>query len=206
MSTTFDVLPGTSVVPTYKEVIELANLNINTFLSRIDVQKKMSLSVDIQNIATHEQKIFNVTDIMISDEEHYAWFYFDNVPGGTDCYYYKNIPIDREIWEDELRTNLNAQKKQDIIKNNLNLGYRWVFRRSAGQPGIIALSYGMLAASLAELTNGIIYTDDGAWDYSLFPTTADDFLKWYFRPELASNEDCKTFAQDCINFLRDELK
>lgn len=206
MSTIFQVLPGTSVIPTYARVLELANLNINNFLSRIDVQKNVNVNVNLQNIKTHECKTLSTDNMMINDEKHYAWFYIDNIPGGTDCYYYNNIPLDREIWEDELRTNIHAQNNQDIIKNSLNLGYRWLFRRSAGQPGIIALSYGMLAASLAKLTNGIIYTDDGAWDYSMFPTTANGFLQWYFQPELTANEDYRKFAQDCINLLRVELK
>jgi len=31
------------------------------------------------------------------------------------------------------------------------------------------LAYGLIAASLAEITGGFVYSDDGAWDYSYFP-------------------------------------
>lgn len=205
MSTTFDVLPGTGVVPTYKEVLKLANFNINYFLSQIGVRKKISLSVDVQNITTHDQKRISFDDFIINEEDNYAWFYIEGIPGGTDCYYHRNITIDREAWEDELRTNLNAQRYHDIINNSLNLGYRWIFRRSAGQPGIIALSYGILAASLANLVDGIIYSDDGAWDYELFPAKSDDFMRWYFNPELTENVECKKFAKDCMSLLQKEL-
>ena len=206
VSTIFQVLPGISTVPTYNEVLELANMNINDFLSAIGVRRNVTVNVNLINIETYERKTLIYDDIMVSDEEHYAWFYIDNIPGGSDCYYHRNVPIDREVWEDELCTNLNAQKNQLTIRSNMEIGYQWSFRRSAGQPAIVALSYGMLAASLAKLTNGIIYTDDGAWDYSLFPVTANDFCMWYLKPELAVSEEYRIMAQDCINRLRSEFK
>jgi len=206
LSTTFEVLPGTKVIPSYEEIIKLADLNINNFLTNIGINKIINLKVNIQKVLTHERKNFSITDKLICDEEFYSWFYIENVPGGTDCYYYINTSFHKEIWEDELRTNPNAQKNKNKIDEFLSAGYHWSFRRSAGQPGIIALSYGMLAASLADLTNGLIFTDDGAWDYSLFPAFANEFISWYFQPELTKDVDCKDFAIQCIKSLSDELK
>jgi len=43
------------------------------------------------------------------------------------------------------------------------------------------LAYGLIAASLAEITGGFVYSDDGAWDYSYFPALPEDFFRWYFK-------------------------
>jgi hypothetical protein len=142
----------------------------------------------------------------VQDENGYAWFFVDGIPGGTDCYFYKNIPIDIEDRKEELKSNINAQRYKKKIMKNLEIGYRWIFRRNAGQPAIIALSYGMIAASLASLTDGIIFTDDGAWDYSLFSALPDDFLKWYFKPDLAQKSEGRDFAERCIEHISDEIE
>ncbi|WFR56233.1 hypothetical protein QA584_21845 [Anaerocolumna sp. AGMB13025] len=43
------------------------------------------------------------------------------------------------------------------------------------------LCYGFLAATLARLTTGVVYSDDGAWDYNKFPAEPLDFMRLYFR-------------------------
>lgn len=81
----------------------------------------------------------------------------------------------------------------------------WSFRRSIGQPGIIVLSYGLISASVAELTNGILWSDDGAWDYERFPAESKDFFDWYFRPDKALDADKADWAKRCIDGIREEL-
>jgi len=101
-------------------------------------------------------------------------------------YYYKITELDREIWKNEIETNIKARELRDIINKSINIGYYWSFRKSIGQPGIINLAYGLIAASLAEITGGFVYSDDGAWDYSYFPALPEDFFRWYFKPEQLS--------------------
>lgn len=100
-----------------------------------------------------------------------------------------------------LTSLVKAKKLHDIIRTSMEIGYYWSFRRSAGQPGIINLSYGLIAASLAKITDGFIYTDDGAWDYNCFPASADDFLSWYFKPEFAVRKQDNDLVQDFINSI-----
>jgi hypothetical protein len=203
--TVFTVLPSKITIPTYKEIIDVANTYINDYLLSIGVGKKISISFNLQKTMINELVQFDCKDELVQERNIYAWFFVPYIPGGTGCYYHKNLPIDNEAWEDELKDNTNAKRNEKIIRENMRLGYQWLFRRSAGQPAIIALAYGMLAASLATLVDGIIYSDDGAWDYSMFPAKAEDFLEWYFRPELTANEDCKIFSMDCIKSIRDEV-
>lgn len=205
MSTTFNVLPSKITVPTYKEIVDLANTNLNTYLCNIGIDKKVTINFNVQKNMINELLPFDSGDELVQNDNSYAWFFVHNTPGGTDCYYCRNLPIDKEVWDGELQDNVNAQRYQKEILRSMSIGYRWIFRRSAGQPAIIALSYGILAASLAQLTDGIIYSDDGAWDYSKFPADADEFLAWYFRPELATNEADKAFSIECIEQMKREL-
>jgi hypothetical protein len=74
-----------------------------------------------------------------------------------------------------------------------------------GQPAIINLTYGLLAGCLAELTNGLIMSDDSAWDWSLMPATGRDFLDFYFVPERTANSDCQEWASRCMNAIQEEM-
>jgi hypothetical protein len=83
-------------------------------------------------------------------------------------------------------------------------GYRWYFRRSMGQPALINLAYGYLAASLAELTDGLIFSDDSAWDYERFPCRAAEFFDFYLEPEKAIGSDFRKWSEQCLEWLREE--
>ncbi len=205
VSTTFEVLPGKAYIPDYRELLALANVNINAYLSKIGIHRKIKIEVNLRNITSHDLMKFDEEDKILQNETSYAWFYFPAVSGGTDCYYHRNLQINRDVWNDEIITNSDAQKYKDIIAKNMDLGYRWIFRKTGGQAALIALSYGLLAASLAKLTDGIIYSDDGAWDYSKFPVMVDEFLIWYFDPEFAAKEDDKSFSKQCISILKHEM-
>jgi hypothetical protein len=205
MSTNFDVYPGNSSIPTFSEVIELANRQINRYLMSIGIKTQVTISVKLQTIEGHKRLHLTHTDKIVWSEKNYAWFFFEKIAGGTDAYFYKNNLFESDIWEDELRVNPNTTKMQRVIKTCLSVGYHWKFRRSAGQPAIIVLAYGMLAASVAKLTNGFIYSDDGAWDYAMFPAKPDDFFKWYFNPNLTSDKNVRIFTKKCINSLKKML-
>jgi hypothetical protein len=148
----------------------------------------------------------DLTNRVSWDYDFYAWFFINGIPGGTDAYFWNIDDLHKEFMNYEMENNNNTLKYKDEIIKSMEIGYRWNFRRSAGQPGIIVLAYGLLSASLCELTDGLIYTDDGAWDYSLFPTTAEEFCMWYFRPELSRKHDDKKWAEECIASLHNELK
>jgi hypothetical protein len=70
---------------------------------------------------------------------------------------------------------------------------------------MINLGYGYLAGALAELTDGFIYSMDGAWDYDRFPCRADEFYAVYFRPDKALEPNKKEWAERCIEFMREEI-
>lgn len=73
-----------------------------------------------------------------------------------------------------------------------------------GQPAIINFSYGILAAALAELTDGLVFSDDSAWDYERFPATSHEVYDWYFRPEAAIDQGRAEWARRCLDSIAAE--
>lgn len=206
MSTNFYVYPGKEYIPSFTELLNISNIKINDFLTNLGDVRSVIMDVKIHNNIDHSHIEFNMNDKLIWNDNSYAWFFVRGVGGGTDSYYYKITELDKEIWKEEIETNIKAQQLQDTINRSISIGYYWSFRRSAGQPGIINLAYGLIAASLAEITDGFVYSDDGAWDYNCFPALADDFFKLYFKPEYAVKKDDKEWAQECIKSIYEELR
>lgn len=131
--------------------------------------------------------------------EHYAWFIVPPVKGGTDAYFRRAV----NYWSDE-EIAINP-RRAEVADSCRRYGYRWSFRRSASQPAAINVAYGLIAATLAELTEGLIDSSDGAWDKARLPATTDDFFTWYMPPELALKADYATWAARCIAGLRIEF-
>jgi len=48
--------------------------------------------------------------------------FYSGVNGGTDSYYYKITELDREIWKNEIETNIKARELRDIINKSINIG------------------------------------------------------------------------------------
>jgi hypothetical protein len=89
----------------------------------------------------------------------------------------------------------NAAEKQHVIERCLGSPHHWLLRRSAGQPILVVLAWGMLGVALAELTDGVIDSGEaGPWDWAHLPATASEFLSWYLRPEAFDPRDLSTFA------------
>ena len=105
---------------------------------------------------------------------------------------------------DDFNQNSQAIEKKELIQACLSNGYYSTFSRGR-QPAIIHLAYGIIAASLAYLTKGFIYSDD-AWDYKRFPATASEFFSWYFRLELAIDTRHKEWATECIKLIPEQYE
>ena len=135
----------------------------------------------------------------------YAWFQLPPAPGGTDVYFHYQDDLTKEVWADYVEQLKQGELSKAQMEQCLAAGYYWVFRRSAGQPAVINLAYGYLAAAVAELTEGFIFSDDGAWEFSRFPAFATSFYRWYFRPEQADVMEMREWAERCIFHIPNEL-
>lgn len=129
-----------------------------------------------------------------------------NVDGGCDGYVAVVDDIRREAWVEDITVGAaRCADFADEIRNSMEIGYYWSLRRSAGQPALISLYYGLLAAAVAELTNGFIYSDDGAWDFRDFPMRPETLRTVYFRPEHTCDTDRADWVQRHLLALPKEL-
>jgi hypothetical protein len=205
MSTTFDVFPHHAKLPSFGALVERTMPRIREYLDRHGIRHCPPLGFDVRD-NNHESQGYTQVSSMQWSKQHYAWFYFDGLAGGTDAYW---LPIDELMvacWTDEKRERERSKQLAAYIDECLAIGYRWYFRRSAGQPALINLAYGYLAASLAELTEGLVFSDDSAWDYERFPCHASEFFEFYFEPDKAIGSDYREWSRRCLEFLREETR
>ncbi len=107
-----------------------------------------------------------------------------------------------EVFRDEIK--FTKTLPDEFVDRCLDLGRSWAFRSSAGNPCLITLAYGYLAAALAELASDFIYSANGAWDRDALPMSPDSFYASYFRacePEKSREWD----HHACIAELEAEL-
>ncbi len=203
MSTTFEIYPGTEYIPSIEETVELAQSYIDEYIKRFDIRRKFIIEYYLKNEdgETLDLKV-GKNNLEISKHNYY-WLSIKDISGGADLYY-EQVDIDiTKRWEEELSLNTRVKQYSKNINKTLEIGHFWVIRRSVGQSAIVNLMFGMVAAAISKLTNGFIYSNDGAWDIHQFPTNAEDFLLWYFNPDYLDNSnDDKKWAKDNLDMIR----
>ena len=160
-----------------------------------------SVDVALMSGRTGEVLTSDPDSTVVWGEHDYAWFHVPGCQGGSDAYFATLKDIDLEHWDEVLKHHSRAQSQRDLVRSCLANGRFWVFRRSAGQPGLINFAYGIIAASLAELTGGFVFSDNSAWDYERFPATPEEFYTWYFTPSMALHSDFADWAQRCLDSI-----
>jgi hypothetical protein len=204
MSTTFCAHPGSDLIPSFDQVCELASRNCQQFLRDIGFECQFPLEVQLRTAAGGRVG-FTLNDAASWAEDQYALFSVPGVDGCTDVTFWRTY----SVWEDSLAEEFAAKGLGDswhgALQKAVQVGHYWSFRRSAGQPAVICLAYGMLAAAMAELTDGFIETTD-AWDYDCFPAKAENFKSWYFRPEHTKDPDDQWWVSHQLAQLSTELK
>jgi len=201
MSTTFEVYPMNPGIPSYEAVLELATVRIGEFLRDQGIEVRLDLAVDVKGPDNRSLEVCKSAPFNIGGEA-YSWFYWANRGGGTDAYFHVVEEVDWECWENEIQTKAWLGVPAEDIRTALGVGHYWAFRRSAGQPGHIALTYGFLAAAVAELTGGFLYSSDGAWDYDSMPCRTGDLITRWFRPELESRVNDAEWYRKCLDAIR----
>ncbi|MBK6620709.1 MAG: hypothetical protein IPG32_07485 [Saprospirales bacterium] len=206
MSTTFDIVPIRRADITFGQVFEKAKQRIQEYLLDIGIYKPIKLEAVI-----HHQKELYVRkalpeDAFFWEQTEYAYFYIEDFPGGTDAYcrlLKDDYPGATWYMFDSLKENSegieNLQKKLEMAKS---LNRHWCFRRSMGQPAIMTICYGLISGAVAELTEGIIWSDDGGWDYR--PVESEAFFGFYFRPDKALNKHNAKWASECIEAVQSD--
>lgn len=211
MSTTFEIFPCKTIDITFGQVIKTSEGHLNKFLRGIGLTRSIKLKVNI-----HDSLEKYVNEIALSDkfewnDNEYAWFTLEEIPGGTDAYCEQingsTIDPEHPWWKLEFleENNQTIEHIEEKLDRTKLFNRYWRFRRSAGQPAIIALAYGIISASVAELSDGILWSDDGGWDVRRFPASSSDFLNWYFRPDKAATKNDAAWSRELIESIKEEL-
>ena len=199
MSTVFDVFPTADRIRTFNELLRLASDHLNSLLSTSGIIKIVSLEVGLRDDQDHVLAI-DLNGPCWWDEGRYAWFYIPGVPGGTDAH-----------------TNLRSEERLDIlqprdasmaslVEKSRRVGRHWSFRRSMGQPALINIAYGMLAGSLAQITDGLVDSIDCAWDSSLLPARSSEFFEWFMRPDANSDPSWQNWSELNHEWAADDVR
>lgn len=204
MSTTFQVIPTENNSPKFNDVLRLAEQTTHDFLKKFRIMGRVRFQSEILSSCKRSQS--DDKEFRWSEDEC-AWISAANFSGGTDVYCESisdSDDADDKWWFfDELRGAPNfGVEHETLVQRATQIDQKWRFRRSAGQSAIIHLCYGHLAAAAAELSSGLVFSNDGAWAYELFPCSANQFLGSYFIPELAGTKDEARWVSNCIAEIR----
>jgi hypothetical protein len=206
MSTVFEVYTTMKDAPSFNDVLTLSNEYLNAVLRRHNIDDSYVIDVSLIKEKTHKVIPFDKSSPALwAIDDEYAWFTVNEQPGGCDAYVYDfSDYFNFEQWYEDFIDDSQAKVSKAYMQKCFDSGFYWAFRCSAGQPAIISLAYGVVAAAFTELTNGLIFSDDGAWDSAIFPTSADCFLQSYFNPQY-SNPEYANWAGECISNINNAV-
>lgn len=193
MSMNIYIYPTSSTIPTCRELVDYSIDMLTQFLSKIEINSII--------FRTNKKE---PSRLVFSEREHTTFKFCEH---GAICVFYHDIlEIDREVLYDEVKEKniKNPEKMIKLIDANYETGYSWCVKRTMGQPPLISLYFGFLAIAIAKVTNGIIYSDDGAWDYSCFPIVSSDFQKLYLDTEKIRDNSVKENVSKWLSELKKE--
>lgn len=203
MSTSFEVFPTNTCIPNIEDVISTSVELLNRFFKKNQIEKDFQIELEIYNLSNGNKLDKKHEKLITSEDEQLAIIIRNE--GYTNIFYHDLINIDCEFWESEMQYNKNALALKSEIEMNKKIGYYWSVKRNVGQPPVVNLLYGYVAIAIAKVTDGFIYSDDGAWDYNCFPSTVNIFEKDYLSIEVLSDNDMKNFILYNINELKNNI-
>lgn len=199
MSMSFEIFPTKKKKPNCDEIIKYSVELFSEFLKR----EKISQKIDVTAIeVTADNAVYNNPIYLVLKENYHTVFNL-NEEGEVYVFYRELTKLDKSFWVEEIQENENAKSIKKKIDTNLKIGYSWIIKRTMGQPAIVSLYYGYLAIAIAILTDGIIYSDDGAWDYSMLPIEGKAFKTEYLNIENISDAMVKDNVEKWLSELKD---
>jgi hypothetical protein len=203
MSTSFEVFPILEKIPTFGEFNELLNKRICEFFQRYNIKIEKKYDIILLDKDGRSNKVNPSMPLTMSPGSHCLVYSssFDGI-----LLYYKMVDrLTHEIWQDEIDDKIKANNIRELIEISLRNGYYWRIKRYDNQTPITDLLFGYVTGSIAELVDGIIHTDDGAWEPIHFPLFSKDFFKLFLNPELTDDLDFRIWSVETIKNLGGKL-
>ncbi|MDO4325516.1 MAG: hypothetical protein Q4E24_05710 [bacterium] len=194
----FEIFPTKKRKPNCDEIIKYSVELFSEFLKN----EKISRGIDITTREVTADNAIHANPISLVLKENSHTVFNLNKEGEVYVFYHELSDLDKDFWKEEIQENENAQFMKEMICTNLEIGYFWSVKRTMGQPAIVSLYYGYLAIAIAILTDGIIYSDDGAWDYSRLPIKGNIFKTEYLNTENISDAMVKDNVEKWLGELK----
>ena len=198
MSMSFEIFPTTKRKPNCDEIIKYSVELCVEFLKK----EKISQGIDITTKEVTADNVIHTNPISLVWKENSHTVFNLNKKGEVYVFYHELTDMDKNFWKEEIQENENAQSIKEKIDANSEIGYFWSVKRHMGQPSIVSLYSGYLAIAIALLTDGIIYSDDGAWDYSRLPIEGNVFKTEYLNIENISDAMVKDNVEKWLGELK----
>lgn len=187
MSMSFEIFPSIRKLPESNEVMKLSVDLISKFLKKEQIE--ININVTASDVMNDNQIIFNINGI-----------------GEVYMYCNKLTELDKEFWNEEMEINKKALELKERIYASFEIGYYWSIKRTMTQPAIVSIYYGYLAIAIAILTEGIVYSDDGAWDYLKLPMVGKEFMLEYMNLENINDIVVKNNIENWLSELKVKQK
>lgn len=199
MSMSFEIFPTQKKKPDCDEIIRYSVELLSEFLKKEKISHEISITT--REITADNEVYTNPISLVLKD--NYYTVFSLNEEGEVYVFYHELTDLDKDFWDEEIQGNKNAQSMREKIDANLKIGYSWSVKRTMGQPAIVSLYYGYLAIAIAILTDGIIYSDDGAWDYSRLPIEGNVFKIEYLDIDNISDAIVKHNVEKWLGELKE---
>lgn len=199
MSMSFEIFPTKKRKPDCDEIIKYSVELFSEFLKRKEIAQ--GIDITTREVTADNTVHTNPNSLVLKEDSHTVFNL--NEEGEVYVFYHELSDLDKDFWKEEVQENKNAQSMKEKIDTNLEIGYFWSVKRTMGQPAIVSLYYGYLAIAIAILTGGIIYSDDGAWDYSRLPIEGNVFKTEYLNNENISDAMVKDNVEKWLGELKD---
>jgi hypothetical protein len=204
MNTTINVYPRLVEVPTFEQILTLSTAKLREFLTDYGIvfvgskgwKVVPTVEVGLCYGQYDEPVPFDPRLPAVWDDSNgtYAWFAVAAFCGRNraatfDGFTGRKRKVDESelgFWDEQISTNERAAPKRELIESCLKNRYYWQFEKAKHTGGVVGLAYGLVAGAVAQLTEGFIFSKDGAWEADRFPATAEELFSWYFRPELTA--------------------
>lgn len=204
MAVSFEVYPGSPHRPCLGELLELGARRVRERLAFLGLPAIRTLTATVREggepllaqVAPTHASVMNVgQQLLVCDERDGSAFSLSME---------RVDDTEREYWRGLCAEHPPAMALTSCIEDSLSLGYYWRLSRYFGASALIQLAHGLYAGALAELTEGFVFSDDKAWDYSRLPCRASALYGVYLYPEQHSQSDWAADAETFLQRLRRE--
>ncbi len=181
MNIVFEVIPGAGEVPTFR-VLTAHCLAAYVEKARLLYGANASFNPKIDLTMKNEDsdKFISLDDTAIWHQDHRLMFKIAG-PDSAAMYCREINDSVRSLWLGDLADSAQGRSLENRIRACLHNNHYWRVECAVGS-STMRLSAGLMAISLAQLTKGVISSDDLAWGPNRYPASGEESFTWYFDP------------------------